>query len=66
MGRVSYEKNIDAFLTIHIPGTPVAAFPVDGPLKVAGLSDSSQRGGVMHADLQTACYEALAVPRHEL
>ena len=127
VGRVSYEKNIDAFLKLDIPGTkvvcgvgpletqlkerypqarwlgvlprgelarvyaaanvfvfpsrsetfglvmleamatgtPVAAFPVDGPLEVVGLPDGSQRGGVLHADLQTACYKALAVPRHE-
>ncbi len=127
VGRVSYEKNIDAFLKLDLPGTkvvcgvgpletqlkarypqarwlgvlprdelarvyagadvfvfpsrsetfglvmleamatgtPVAAFPVDGPLEVVGLPDGSQRGGVLHADLQTACYNALAVPRHE-
>ena len=127
VGRVSYEKNIDAFLKLDIPGTkvvcgvgplevqlkerypqarwlgvlprdelarvyaaadvfvfpsrsetfglvmleamatgtPVAAFPVDGPLEVVGLPDGSQRGGVLHTDLQTACYNALAVPRHE-
>lgn len=127
VGRVSYEKNIDAFLKLDIPGTkvvcgvgpleaqlkerypqtrwlgvlprnelarvyaaadvfvfpsrsetfglvmleamatgtPVAAFPVDGPLEVVGLPDGSQRGGVLHTDLQAACYSALAVPRHE-
>ena len=46
-------------------GTPVAAFPVDGPLEVVGLPDGSQRGGVLHANLQTAWYDALAVPRRE-
>ena len=131
VGRVSYEKNIDAFLSLDIPGTkvvcgvgpleaslkqryphvrwmgvlprqelakvyaaadvfvfpsrsetfglvmleamatgtPVAAYPVDGPLEVlcrAGGADNGQHhGGVMDADLQTACYQALAVPRHE-
>ncbi|MFM9901181.1 MAG: glycosyltransferase family 4 protein [Polaromonas sp.] len=127
VGRVSYEKNIDAFLKLDIPGTkvvcgvgpleaqlkerypqarwlgvlprgelarvyaaadvfvfpsrsetfglvmleamatgtPVAAFPVDGPLEVVGMPDGSQCGGVLHADLQIACYNALAVPRHE-
>ena len=127
VGRVSYEKNIDAFLKLDIPGTkvvcgvgplevqlkerypqarwlgvlprdelariyaaadvfvfpsrsetfglvmleamatgtPVAAFPVDGPLEVVGLPDGSQRGGALHAHLQTAWYNALAVPRHE-
>lgn len=127
VGRVSYEKNIDAFLKLDIPGTkvvcgvgpleahlkerypqarwlgvlprealahvyaaadvfvfpsrsetfglvmleamatgtPVAAFPVDGPLEVVGLPDGTRRGGVLHEDLQHACYQALAVPRHE-
>jgi glycosyltransferase involved in cell wall biosynthesis len=48
-------------------GTPVAAYPVDGPLEVLGHRDSQGRsvGGAMHADLQQACYAALAVPRHE-
>lgn len=130
VGRVSYEKNIEAFLKLDIPGTkvvcgvgpleaslkqrypqvrwmgvmardqlakvyaaadvfvfpsksetfglvmleamatgtPVAAYPVDGPLEVLGGSikpDGSCHGGVMQADLQQACYSALAVPRHE-
>lgn len=130
VGRVSYEKNIDAFLKLDIPGTkvvcgvgplegalkaryplvrwvgviprvelaklyaaadvfvfpskadtfglvmleamatgtPVAAYPVDGPLEVLGgslKSDGSCHGGVMDADLQQACYSALAVPRQE-
>jgi glycosyltransferase involved in cell wall biosynthesis len=48
-------------------GTPVAAYPADGPLEVLGRRDSQGRslGGSMHADLQQACYAALAVPRHE-
>lgn len=46
-------------------GTPVAAYPVDGPLEVLGKPDGSCHGGVMDADLQQACYSALAVPRHE-
>ena len=127
VGRVSYEKNIDAFLKMDIPGTkvvcgvgpletslkgrypqvrwiglvprdelakiyaaadvfvfpsrsetfglvmleamatgtPVAAYPVDGPLEVLGKPDGSCHGGVMHADLKAACHGALAVPRHE-
>ncbi|MHB1250475.1 MAG: glycosyltransferase family 4 protein [Polaromonas sp.] len=127
VGRVSYEKNIEAFLQLDIPGTkivcgvgpleaslrerypavrwmglldrgelakvyaaadvfvfpgksetfglvmleamasgtPVAAYPVDGPLQVLGKPDGSCHGGVMHADLQLACCGALAVPRHE-
>jgi glycosyltransferase involved in cell wall biosynthesis len=40
-------------------GTPVAAFPVPGPLDVLGDSD----GGVLHDDLQHAALEALKVPR---
>ena len=48
-------------------GTPVAAYPVDGPLEVLGRRNAEGRslGGAMHADLQQACYAALAVPRHE-
>jgi glycosyltransferase involved in cell wall biosynthesis len=48
-------------------GTPVAAYPVDGPLEVLSRRDARGRslGGAMHADLQQACYAALAVPRHE-
>lgn len=124
VGRVSYEKNIDAFLALDFPGskvvcgvgpleaslrerfpgvhwlgllprdelarvyaaadlfvfpsrsetfglvmleamatgTPVAAYPVDGPLEVLGQPDP--RGGALHADLQQACFGAMAVPRH--
>jgi glycosyltransferase involved in cell wall biosynthesis len=40
-------------------GTPVAAFPVAGPLDVVGDSDA----GVLHPDLQRAALGALAVPR---
>lgn len=50
-------------------GTPVAAYPVDGPLEVlckaGGTDDGQHHGGVMDEDLQKACYRALAVPRHE-
>jgi glycosyltransferase involved in cell wall biosynthesis len=48
-------------------GTPVAAYPVDGPLEVLGRRDDSGRtvGGAMHADLQQAAFAALAVPRPE-
>lgn len=127
VGRVSYEKNIDAFLDLDIPGTkivcgvgpleaslkarypavrwmgvlsreqlagvyaaadvfvfpsksetfglvmleamacgtPVAAYPVDGPLEVLGKPDGSCHGGVMNADLRQAYDAALTVPRHE-
>ena len=126
VGRVSYEKNIDAFLALDIPGTkvvcgvgpleaslkerypqvrwlgvlprdelarvyaaadvfvfpsrsetfglvmleamacgtPVAAFPVDGPLEVLGKADGSCHGGVIHQDLKQASYRAMQVPRH--
>lgn len=47
-------------------GTPVAAYPVDGPLEVLGaLEEPGARGGVLDADLHSACQAALAVPRHE-
>ena len=40
-------------------GTPVAAFPVSGPIDVIGTS----AGGVLDADLRRACLAALALPR---
>jgi len=40
-------------------GTPVAAFPVAGPIDVVGRSG----GGVLDADLRRACLAALALPR---
>src|SRR5262249_55660969 len=40
-------------------GTPVAAFPVPGPLDVVGSSG----GGVLDADLRSACLAALKLPR---
>jgi glycosyltransferase involved in cell wall biosynthesis len=48
-------------------GTPVAAYPVDGPLEVLGRRDEQGRslGGAMHEDLQQACFSALVVSRHE-
>lgn len=42
-------------------GTPVAAYPVEGPLEVVG---SPAMGGVLHDDLKTAWQTALAIPRH--
>jgi glycosyltransferase involved in cell wall biosynthesis len=47
-------------------GTPVAAFPVDGPLEVLGrpaLDGEGRLGGALDEDLRNACYQALAVPR---
>lgn len=49
-------------------GTPVAAFPVDGPLEVLGRrtpDGARSMGGAMDQDLQQACYAAMAVPRRE-
>ncbi len=125
VGRVSYEKNIEAFLKLDVPGskivcgvgpleaqlkarhphvrwlgilprealarvyaaadvfvmpsrsetfglvmleamacgTPVAAYPVDGPLEVLGDSAGRIWGGALDADLKQAWYGALAVPR---
>jgi glycosyltransferase involved in cell wall biosynthesis len=127
VGRVSYEKNIEAFLQLDVPGTkivcgvgpleaslkarypqvrwlgilpreelarvyaaadlfvmpsrsetfglvmleamasgtPVAAYPVDGPLEVLGQHMGRPAGGVLDEDLKRAWYRALTVPRHE-
>ena len=49
-------------------GTPVAAFPVDGPLEVLGRpgpGGEGSLGGALHDDLRQACYQALAVPREQ-
>jgi glycosyltransferase involved in cell wall biosynthesis len=49
-------------------GTPVAAYPVDGPLEVLSRPRYDGRGslgGAMHEDLQQASYAALGVPRHD-
>ena len=47
-------------------GTPVAAFPEDGPMAVLGAHGGEPpRGGVLHGDLRTAAQQALAVPRSE-
>ncbi len=43
-------------------GTPVAAYPVAGPLDVVGDSG----GGVLHDDLKTACLQALSLDRHQV
>jgi glycosyltransferase involved in cell wall biosynthesis len=40
-------------------GTPVAAFPVPGPIDVVGRSG----GGVLDRDLRAACMRALQLPR---
>ena len=48
-------------------GTPVAAYPVDGPNEVLARRDPSGRvvGGCMDDDLRSACLQALGVPRAE-
>jgi glycosyltransferase involved in cell wall biosynthesis len=125
VGRISYEKNIEAFLKLDLPGTkvvcgvgplqadlqssyphvhwmgvlprehlaqvyaaadvfvfpsrsetfglvmleamatgtPVAAYPVDGPLQVLGADQGQMLGGVLHEDLRLAALQALSVPR---
>ena len=40
-------------------GTPVAAYPVTGPIDVLGDSQA----GAMHDDLRIACMQALKIPR---
>jgi glycosyltransferase involved in cell wall biosynthesis len=44
-------------------GTPVAAYPVDGPLQVLGHDRGHVEGGVLHHDLQEAARLALGLPR---
>ena len=47
-------------------GTPVAAFPVEGPMEVLGAhAGQPAQGGVLHDSLLTAVQEALAVPRSQ-
>ena len=47
-------------------GTPVAAFPVEGPREVLGAHEGAKpQGGVLDEDLLQACQQALRVPRHE-
>ena len=48
-------------------GTPVAAYPVDGPLEVLARTNEEGdcMGGAMHADLRTAVTMALQVPRSQ-
>ncbi len=47
-------------------GTPVAAFPVDGPLQVLGAdSGAPPKGGALASDLLTATQVALAIPRSQ-
>ncbi len=46
-------------------GTPVAAYPVDGPLEVLGKPDGSSHGGAMNEDLMQAFHDAAGLPRRE-
>jgi glycosyltransferase involved in cell wall biosynthesis len=49
-------------------GTPVAAYPVDGPLEVLPMSlelTGQRRGGVLSEDLAQASLDALRLPRTE-
>ena len=49
-------------------GTPVAAYPVDGPLEVLRPEADNphhRKGGVLHEDLAYASLEALKIPRIE-
>jgi glycosyltransferase involved in cell wall biosynthesis len=45
-------------------GTPVAAYPVDGPIEVLTTNSGQMQGGVLHADLSEATQQALLIPRH--
>ena len=44
-------------------GTPVAAYPVDGPLEVLASTEATNLGGVMHEDLRYATQQALLSSR---
>ena len=44
-------------------GTPVAAYPVDGPTEVLAAAPGQTVGGVMHGDLRHAVQRALSIPR---
>jgi glycosyltransferase involved in cell wall biosynthesis len=46
-------------------GSPVAAYPVDGPLQVLGAEKGQTLGGVLAEDLHDAAVQALQVPRQE-
>jgi glycosyltransferase involved in cell wall biosynthesis len=46
-------------------GTPVAAYPVDGPLEVLGSEDKLVHGGGLDDDLSNSWHRALIVPRKE-
>jgi glycosyltransferase involved in cell wall biosynthesis len=45
-------------------GTPVAAYPVDGPLEVMCDAQGTAEGGILDADLLSATNQALTMPRN--
>lgn len=46
-------------------GTPVAAYPVDGPLEVLGSPNGANQGGFLHANLLQAIQHALSSSRQD-
>jgi glycosyltransferase involved in cell wall biosynthesis len=44
-------------------GTPVAAYPVDGPLEVMCDAQGTPEGGILDVDLLSATHQALTTPR---
>jgi glycosyltransferase involved in cell wall biosynthesis len=46
-------------------GTPVAAYPVPGPLDVIGELHDGRHGGILHPDLREAALRVLQVPREQ-
>jgi glycosyltransferase involved in cell wall biosynthesis len=46
-------------------GTPVAAFPVDGPLEVMAADKGDVKGGALNSELKLAWQAARQTPRHE-
>lgn len=46
-------------------GTPVATYPVDGPLEVLCNAEGTSQGGVLNPDLLSAVDKALTVSRYE-
>lgn len=54
-----------ALLEAMACGTPVACYPVDGPIEILGRTGAGAgQGGAMAHDLQDAVLRALTLPRH--